>query len=106
MSNIEFFTIDSIEEKESDELVYDIELADIHYFSANNIISHNCRLRSETDNRFFAEEKYYIVTLEDGNKIEIESRDLLKVKNIETGVEHSLYVDEIKDKLHLYDVII
>ena len=33
--------------------VYDIELKDNHYFAANSIISHNCRLRNEvTDNEF------------------------------------------------------
>lgn len=39
--------------KVTDKVVYDIQLKEKHYFSANNIITHNCRLRNELkDNGF------------------------------------------------------
>ena len=42
-----------IEEIVSDKIVYDIQLEKNHYFAANGIITHNCRLRNElTDNTF------------------------------------------------------
>lgn len=50
---IQFVKINKVEIKTSSSMVYDIELKDNHYFSANNIISHNCRLRSESDNEYF-----------------------------------------------------
>lgn len=41
--------ISKIEVVEHDDYVYDIELEKNHYFSANNIISHNCRLRNSIE---------------------------------------------------------
>ena len=46
-SSYEFVEIDSIEVEEHEGPVYDIELEKNHYFSANSIVSHNCRLRSD-----------------------------------------------------------
>ena len=41
------------EEYVTDKIVYDIQLKENHYFSANSIITHNCRLRNELkDNGF------------------------------------------------------
>ena len=39
--------IDSIKEIENNEYVYDIELEKNHYFAANKIYSHNCRLKND-----------------------------------------------------------
>lgn len=45
--------ITSLKVVEDTNPVYDIELEENHYFSANNIITHNCRLRNEVaDNSF------------------------------------------------------
>ena len=41
---IEFAEIENVEIEDYGEYVYDIELEKNHYFPANNIISHNCRL--------------------------------------------------------------
>ena len=41
------------EETVEDKIVYDIQLEENHYFAANKIITHNCRLKNEiTDNTF------------------------------------------------------
>lgn len=46
---LSFAPIDSIKEFYHDGDVFDIELKDNHYFSADRIISHNCRLRSDIE---------------------------------------------------------
>jgi ribonucleoside-triphosphate reductase (formate) len=46
---MEFKNIDSITEESYNGYVYDIELEKNHYFPANNIISHNCRLQSDKE---------------------------------------------------------
>lgn len=54
-NNIEYFkNISKIEEEYVvDKIVYDIQLEENHYFAANGIITHNCRLKNEiTDNTF------------------------------------------------------
>ncbi len=53
-NKIKFMNINSVEFIETENnIVYDIELEKNHYFSTNNIISHNCRLRNEIlDNTF------------------------------------------------------
>lgn len=48
-NKMEFKNIDDVCEEEYTGYVYDIELKDNHYFAANNIFSHNCRLMSDTD---------------------------------------------------------
>lgn len=50
---MQFKDISSVEEISHNDKVYDIELEKNHYFAANNIFSHNCRLRSETNNEYF-----------------------------------------------------
>lgn len=58
IDGIKFINIDSAEEKEtSSTTVYDIEVADTSHFIANNIVTHNCRLRNaiekdDEDNEF------------------------------------------------------
>ena len=37
-----------------DKIVYDIQLEENHYFSANNIITHNCRLRNQVQDNGFS----------------------------------------------------
>lgn len=39
--------VESVEVNEHDGYVYDIQLEKNHYFAANNIISHNCRLKND-----------------------------------------------------------
>lgn len=46
MKTLVFMEIEEIEVIEHDGYVYDIELKRNHYFPANTIVSHNCRLRS------------------------------------------------------------
>lgn len=53
IQNIEFKEIQNIEVLEYNDIVYDIELEKNHYFATNGIITHNCRLRSDTDNEYF-----------------------------------------------------
>lgn len=47
-----FEKIENIEIIEDFSVVYDIELEKNHYFKANNIWTHNCRLRSNTENPY------------------------------------------------------
>lgn len=47
--NYEFCEIEDVSTFNYDEEVYDIELEDNHYFSANGVVSHNCRLISNTE---------------------------------------------------------
>ena len=56
MHNIKFVEIDSVtESKEPESLdVYDIEVENNHTFIANNIITHNCRLRNELEENDFS----------------------------------------------------
>ena len=44
---VTFKKIDSCREVESSNVVYDIELERNHYFAANHIITHNCRLKNK-----------------------------------------------------------
>lgn len=104
-NGIDFKSIDNIEVIESDDFVYDIELEKNHYFSANGIISHNCRLRSDIENRFFNEEIVYELELEDGSTKKISSKDAIQVKNLKTNKIENLYIDEIKDKLDDYELV-
>lgn len=46
---MKFKKITTIKKIDSTEKVYDIQLEKNHYFSANNIISHNCRLINDTE---------------------------------------------------------
>ena len=47
-----FEKIENVEVIEDSSFVYDIELEKNHYFKANNIWTHNCRLRSNTENPY------------------------------------------------------
>lgn len=52
---MKFIDIKSISTREVvDETVYDIQLSDNHYFSANNIITHNCRLKNKLTTKEFS----------------------------------------------------
>lgn len=99
------YVIFEVESVKCEGNVYDIELEKNHYFAANNIISHNCRLRSDTENRFFNEEKFYDLTLEDGSIKKISSKETINVKNLTTGNIESVYLDEIKDNLNNYELV-
>lgn len=44
---MEFKKIDSVKVIKSDEDVYDIQLEKNHYFKANNVYTHNCRLKND-----------------------------------------------------------
>ena len=50
---ITFKKIESCKEVECSDVVYDIELEKNHYFSANNIITHNCRLKNKLQTKDF-----------------------------------------------------
>lgn len=52
---MKFVEIDSSEKKYvENKLVYDIQLSENHYFSANNIITHNCRLKNKVQTKEFS----------------------------------------------------
>lgn len=51
---MKFVKIDNVESVENTGKVYDIELDKNHYFAANGIISHNCRLRNELQENTFS----------------------------------------------------
>lgn len=85
--------LDAVEQVYSTDFVYDIELAHTHYFAANGIVSHNCRLRSETDNRFFKDQQIYTIEFVDGSSIDVLSTDAI---NTSKG---SMYPDELKKNL-------
>ena len=103
---MEFKQIQEIKIVDYDGAVYDIELEKNHYFAANNIISHNCRLRSETENRFFVDDIFYEVEREDGEIIKISNKESIAVMNLETNELENVYIDEIKDKLDSYELVI
>lgn len=48
-NGIKWIEVSSFRKYSDNENVYDIELEKNHYFSANNIITHNCRLLSDAD---------------------------------------------------------
>lgn len=96
---------DKISSIKNEDYVYDIELEKNHYFYANGILSHNCRLRSDTENRFFNDETFFEVTLEDGTTKKISNKEALKVKNLTSGEIENLYIDEIKDKFSNYELV-
>jgi hypothetical protein len=50
---ITFKRIESCKEVEHSNTVYDIELEKNHYFSANGIITHNCRLKNKLQTKEF-----------------------------------------------------
>jgi hypothetical protein len=50
---VTFKRIDSCKEIEHSGIVYDIELEKNHYFSANGIITHNCRLKNKLQTKEF-----------------------------------------------------
>lgn len=50
---IKFRQIDSCKEVDSSGYVYDIELEKNHYFSANCIVTHNCRLKNKLQTKEF-----------------------------------------------------
>ena len=52
---MEYKKIYKIETEEvNNKIVYDIQLKENHYFAANNIITHNCRLRNKVDKNTFS----------------------------------------------------
>lgn len=51
---MKFVSIDNVNVVNKVDTVYDIELEKNHYFSANGIISHNCRLRNELQENTFS----------------------------------------------------
>ena len=51
---ITFKQIESCKEVEHSSVVYDIELEKNHYFSANGIITHNCRLKNKLQTKEFS----------------------------------------------------
>ena len=102
---MQFKKIDKIEIIEDDGDVYDIELEKNHYFSANGIISHNCRLRSDNDNKMFKEDLFYEIEDEDGNIRRISNKETVKVKNIETGEVQNLYVSEFINNCQQYELL-
>ena len=50
---VTFEKITSCKEVEAIPYVYDIELEKNHYFSANGIITHNCRLKNKLQTKEF-----------------------------------------------------
>ena len=102
---MQFKKIDNIELIDDGEVVYDIELEKNHYFSANGIISHNCRLRSDNDNKMFKEDLFYEIEDEEGNIRKISNKDTVKVKNLETGEIQNLYVSEIINNIQQYELL-
>lgn len=48
---LKWHNIDSAEEVTYDDVVYDIELDKNHYFKANNIYTHNCRLKNDVSDQ-------------------------------------------------------
>ncbi len=51
---VTFKKIESCKEIEYSGVVYDIELEKNHYFSANGIITHNCRLKNKLQTKEFS----------------------------------------------------
>lgn len=75
------------------------------YCGKSSTLSSCCRLRSETDNRFFSEEKFYEIELDNGDINKVSSKHALSVKNLKTGELEEKFIDEIKDDLENYEII-
>lgn len=116
--NTTFYSINKIEEIESTSEVYDIELEKNHYFAANDIISHNCRLISDTEMLELAEQSnsfgagalaslgsHRVVTI-NFNRIALEAKsikDFWKIYNEriqasrEILIAHKVLIDKLTD---------
>lgn len=88
--------IDSIEIFEDLLPVYDIELEKNHYFSANWIITHNCRLRNEfTDNTF----SYSLWA----GGVSTGSINVITI-NMNRVVQQNIDLEKLLDRMYMYQV--
>lgn len=99
-TSVSWEKIDSAELIDYAGLVYDIELEKNHYFPANRIVSHNCRLRSDTmkteyeitdengDIHLINAGRILNVTLEDGTQTEMTMEEIIK-----EGIQDKVEID-------------
>lgn len=90
--------ISKIEVVEHDDYVYDIELEKNHYFSANNIISHNCRLRNSIENQV----NEFSFTLGAGGEM-TGSKNVMTI-NLNRLIQDKRDLRTEVDKVHKYQV--
>ena len=99
--------------------VYDIELADKHYFAANNIITHNCRLKNKIQTKEFnytngnmsiQTGSKSVITLNLNRIVQNACRDLVDnetFNNTKTPLSTKFnmlsdYIDEILERVYKY----
>lgn len=95
-TSIKTVSITEVERK----IVYDIQLEENHYFSANNIITHNCRLRNQVQDNGFS------YTLGAGG-VSTGSKSVLTInlnrciqQAVKEGRDYLEYLEEIVDLCH------
>lgn len=95
-TSIKTVSVTEVEHK----IVYDIQLEENHYFSANNIITHNCRLRNQVQDNGFS------YTLGAGG-ISTGSKSVLTInlnRCIQYGKQHYenylIFLEEVVDLCH------
>lgn len=102
---LEFKKIDDIKIIEKECNVYDIELEKNHYFSANNIISHNCRLRNELQENTFSYSLGAGGTQSGSlNVITININRLVQNAHKDISIKLEDYLKEQVQKIHKYQL--
>jgi len=90
--------IENCEVEEHSDYVYDIELEKNHYFSANNIITHNCRLRNSIENQI----NEFSFTLGAGGEM-TGSKNVMTI-NLNRLIQDKRDLRTEVDKVHKYQV--
>jgi anaerobic ribonucleoside-triphosphate reductase len=95
---IKWVEIENCEVEEHNDYVYDIELEKNHYFSANNIITHNCRLRNSIENQI----NEFSFTLGAGGEM-TGSKNVMTI-NLNRLIQDKRDLRTEVDKVHKYQV--
>lgn len=95
---IKWVEIENCEVEEHSDYVYDIELEKNHYFSANNIITHNCRLRNSIENQV----NEFSFTLGAGGEM-TGSKNVMTI-NLNRLIQDKRDLRTEVDKVHKYQV--
>lgn len=75
------------------------------YCGKSSTLSSCCRLRSDTENRFFVEETFFEIETSEGIR-KVSSKETLQVKNLQTNKIETKYIDEIKNCFENYELVI
>lgn len=105
------FVVDDNNDILDDEFLHQISLKNLEhgfinlYCGKSSTLSSCCRLRSDSENKMFKDNIEYELKLEDGTTKTVKQNETIKVKELSSGKERNMYVNEIIDKLDQYDLI-